>query len=666
MFIDEDIKQALAQQNRPHLQALTERLLHKAKQNDPYLQAIHYHLPDGRSFLRLHRPGVFSDTIAAKRPYIEQMHQHQTKLYGFENGLVQTPLFRVIEPLFWQGEYIGAVEIGASPKKVLDLLAENNLVEGVMTFFKAQPPVVFETIRHPELLSRYQQHIRYDTTLPSTISADDKRFQYERFPIEDFSGQPIGEFVFFYDVTAFYDDFHTTLLVMAAASAGILLTIFLLLKLLVRRYERMLMRTFERTQKILDAQSDIVLVTNGSQIIEVNQRFLDVLQYDSLASFLQEHQCICECFLAGKGLVTTFTENQLWTHYLLEHPHKENLAKIRLQDRILTYSLHAQWLNDSEIVITMQDITDLKNNERALRDYLRLVDQNLLISSTDLDGNITYVSQALIKVSGYRKEELIGFTHRVIRHPDMPDELFDDLWDTILQDNTWHGELKSLTRDGDFFWSELWIHPKFDELGEKVGYTAIRHDITDKKRLEATAITDGLTGLYNRRHFDTVLPKLLNAAKRKNESLAFAILDVDYFKPYNDTYGHQKGDWALKEVARVLQHNLKRADDFAFRLGGEEFGVVFKVEAHQNALQLMELIRQGVENSQIEHAKNSASSYLTVSIGLVCRPAADISDIDALYKDSDKLLYQAKESGRNRVVVETGKSACIQPPEEVN
>ncbi len=167
--------------------------------------------------------------------------------------------------------------------------------------------------------------------------------------------------------------------------------------------------------------------------------------------------------------------------------------------------------------------------------------------------------------------------------------------------------------------------------------------------IEKISITDGLTSLYNRRHFNEIFPKVINSAKRKDELICFLLLDIDHFKPYNDHYGHQAGDEALMKFASSLKSNLKRADDMAFRLGGEEFGIVYKSDTQQKAYQFANKVRQNIEDLQIVHEYNSASGFLTASMGLLCKKATQIKDMDEAFKQADDLLYEAKENGRNQV-----------------
>ena len=132
------------------------------------------------------------------------------------------------------------------------------------------------------------------------------------------------------------------------------------------------------------------------------------------------------------------------------------------------------------------------------------------------------------------------------------------------------------------------------------------------------------------------------------------MLDVDFFKQYNDTYGHLEGDKALIYVAKCLLSIFKRPGDFVFRLGGEEFGVFLTDTDAQESEALADKICHSLEDQEIPHEKNQASKYLTISIGVVSCVGDETLDEEDLLKQADKKLYEAKESGRNRYVMSYG------------
>ncbi|WP_304546371.1 GGDEF domain-containing protein [Sulfurimonas microaerophilic] len=347
------------------------------------------------------------------------------------------------------------------------------------------------------------------------------------------------------------------------------------------------------------------------------------------------------CMLFGIAGVL-FTSSLLWDmQWWLWHILRFSAYIIAL------YFLYLEFNKDIQLI-------ENKNRELELADkkigqYLSILDKNVITSTTDLKGDIIDVSEAFCKISGYTKQELIGHSHNIVRHPDMPSSIYKEVWNTLHQGKTWRGEIKNRKKDGSAYWVDTNITPVYDEHGKKVGYTAVRQDITNKKRIEEISIRDGLTNIFNRRYFNELFPKYINMAKRKNELISFLILDIDHFKEYNDTYGHQKGDEVLITVAQTLKKSLKRADDFCFRLGGEEFGILFSVETKEKAALFSDEIRENIENLKIEHEHNSASQYITISLGVVSRYAKDISQPEKIYAEADKLLYKAKKSGRNKV-----------------
>ncbi|MCT7515878.1 sensor domain-containing diguanylate cyclase [Aliarcobacter cryaerophilus] len=171
-----------------------------------------------------------------------------------------------------------------------------------------------------------------------------------------------------------------------------------------------------------------------------------------------------------------------------------------------------------------------------------------------------------------------------------------------------------------------------------------------EKELQNLSITDELTQLYNRRFFNSKIEEEINRAKRENKHLCLIVLDIDFFKQYNDTYGHQKGDFVLQEISKVLKNRTNRASDFAFRIGGEEFAILVNLEKNKIS-EFAEAIKNDIENLKIEHSGNKVSKYVTTSIGVNFKQADELKNIDELFKVADDNLYEAKRSGRNCVVI---------------
>jgi len=339
---------------------------------------------------------------------------------------------------------------------------------------------------------------------------------------------------------------------------------------------------------------------------------------------------------------------------VIENGYAENINKnFRIKDKIISINLSISLMPDKKTLLyNIADITKLKQVESENENYLQIMNENILYTSTDLKGIIIDASNAFYEISGFKEEEVISKKHSIVRHEDVPKEVYENLWETIQKDIVWQGELKNKRKDGTTYWVDATIYPNYDNLtGQKIGYTSIRHDITDKKMIQEISIHDELTKLFNRRHFNNILPTEINRTKRDKRTLSFMMLDVDYFKAYNDTYGHQEGDNVLFKIAEVLESFCKRAGDFAFRLGGEEFGILFSEQTKKESEPFANIIRKAIENLKIPHSQSAAAKVVTVSAGLLTISPDETLTEDEIYKRADILLYKAKEAGRNRVSV---------------
>ena len=181
------------------------------------------------------------------------------------------------------------------------------------------------------------------------------------------------------------------------------------------------------------------------------------------------------------------------------------------------------------------------------------------------------------------------------------------------------------------------------------------HDANQQLReanisLEQLSITDQLTGLFNRRHFNNIFMRELKRAYRDTTSLSLIIVDIDFFKRINDQHGHNEGDRVLVQVSQKLKELCQRPGDYAFRLGGEEFGILATNPGSQGAVQFPEIIRKGVEQLSIPNIDSDIAKNLTVSIGSITKVPDETDTIDNYMTIADARLYKAKELGRNQVV----------------
>lgn len=168
------------------------------------------------------------------------------------------------------------------------------------------------------------------------------------------------------------------------------------------------------------------------------------------------------------------------------------------------------------------------------------------------------------------------------------------------------------------------------------------------QELRQLSVSDGLTGIANRRHFDNYLQSEWAKAVRYGKTLALIMVDIDFFKAYNDTYGHQTGDECVIKIAAVLQNGVKRASDLTARYGGEEFAIILPETNASGALLLAEQLRLAVEQQEMEH-HSSVYGIVTISLGVAaCTPKPGSSPAVVISR-ADQALYDAKRQGRNQV-----------------
>jgi len=284
----------------------------------------------------------------------------------------------------------------------------------------------------------------------------------------------------------------------------------------------------------------------------------------------------------------------------------------------------------------------LLNANKAIENQQAMVDKYVLILSTDLNGVITEVNEAYCKVIGFEKSELVGKTHAIMKHPEMDDDFFNNMWENIQKDKTWNGEIKNLTKQGETVWFFLNIEPIIKN-GKKTGYRSISENITDKKQIEKLSITDQLTQIYNRHKLESTFNIEIERSKRYGHPLSMILLDIDYFKSVNDNYGHDIGDETLISVANILKNSI-RVTDIVGRWGGEEFIIIVTDTNIDDTRLLCEKIRLVIEQYPFNKI-----GHKTASFGISTLISDDTKE--SFIRKADEALYKAKRNGRNRIEV---------------
>lgn len=319
----------------------------------------------------------------------------------------------------------------------------------------------------------------------------------------------------------------------------------------------------------------------------------------------------------------------------------------------LIYDERGKPLHIQSIVL---DITDRLMTEQALREseqQYHLQISALLAAAngiviTDRNGNILWANPAFSRLTGYDVEEAIGKNPRILKSGQHDDAFYKSMWETILSGKTWRGEMINRRKDGGQYVEEMTITPVRDSRGEITRFVAIKSDVTDRvqaeKRLQFLATHDLLTGLPNRFLLQEQLSMMISLGERKGHQLAVYFLDLDFFKPINDQYGHQMGDQLLKLVADRLIKTLRKSDTIG-RIGGDEFVIlVEEIESRDQAAQVagkvLAALRQPfIMNHEIE-------TRISASIGISIYPE-DGQEPAALIEAADQAMYAIKDSSKD-------------------
>jgi diguanylate cyclase (GGDEF)-like protein/PAS domain S-box-containing protein len=222
-------------------------------------------------------------------------------------------------------------------------------------------------------------------------------------------------------------------------------------------------------------------------------------------------------------------------------------------------------------------------------------------------------------------------------------------------------DYRALKKNGDYVWIRDVVHVVRREDGVVDSLVGFMFDISERKRteeqlaalrreLEELSFKDGLTGVANRRRFDAVMEAEWAHACRTRQPLSLLMLDIDFFKQYNDRYGHLDGDQCLKRIASLITLAATRRRDFVARFGGEEFVVVMPDTHESEAYKIASRCRDLIASEHIPHEGSGISKYVTVSIGLGTIAPECSDDAQAFIKLADRRLYEAKQRGRNTIV----------------
>ncbi|MDG4867210.1 EAL domain-containing protein [Guyparkeria sp. 1SP6A2] len=298
-----------------------------------------------------------------------------------------------------------------------------------------------------------------------------------------------------------------------------------------------------------------------------------------------------------------------------------------------------------------KDITVRKRQERRLRTLERSVEASIhgvvITDARQPDHPIIYTNAAFTRISGYSADEIIGRNCRFLQGKDTDPEAIAEIRDGVARREPVRVLLRNYRKDGKPFWNELHVSPVEDDSGEVTHFVGLQNDVSEYKSYEASlayhATHDTLTGLTNRAMFEDRLSHMVEISRRRRTRVAVLFIDLDEFKPINDSLGHAVGDKILIEVARRLEHEM-RAEDTLARFGGDEFvALLADIQTEEDALLAAERLLPTVSRP---YRVDEHELYLSASIGITISEP-DTDQPLSLIQQADMAMYRAKQQGRN-------------------
>lgn len=337
-----------------------------------------------------------------------------------------------------------------------------------------------------------------------------------------------------------------------------------------------------------------------------------------------------------------------------------NVLDIEISSAPIVYN------NKPAVELFLRDITKRNRLEDELRkneELFRFITENTtdLISYLNPNGNFEYLSPSSKCMLDFNQEEMIGRNLFEYLHPGE----VESVTRLILEADS-NLDFASLShrvkkKDGTYIWVETNARTIRKNSRKLDGIVAVSRDITDRiekeKRLHETNIMlrfisnmDGLTGIANRRYFDEKLQEEWNRTKRSSLPFSAIMIDIDYFKKYNDFNGHLAGDECLRRIAIALKETLKRTCDFAARYGGEEFVILLPETDEQGAAHVADLLHANIKKLNIPYMSTAKEPIVSISVGYATLIPDEYSKPEDLIKLADTELYVAKESRKNKFI----------------
>ncbi|MCT7606652.1 response regulator [Aliarcobacter butzleri] len=494
---DYEIKLAIKENDRKKLEEIIAEKYDILVKKDKYITQMNFFSKDKINILRLQKLDLSGEKLRDNRPLLNDAFNTKKVVSGFENGLTGLS-YRVIIPLFDnQNDFIGVFEIGISTKKLLDTVTFFNNIEGVFYNNYSKDFLTSKAIDSKFL--EYLEKFKYEDK-NQDIEFDNKHLNLQFFNIFSNDGKNLGNFIFFHDLTKYYDDFYHVVKSLILISLFTIFVIYLIVIYTFNIFYKQISIEKNRAEKILNSSNSIVIVSsNGKNLTQANQAFLKFFNLKSISEFTKKYNCICDHFIEEKNYLSSQIGELSWVEYISKNPNKTHFAKMKKDNKFHTFKVFIKNINDTifdlnEIVVTFEDITQELENEELLKQSLKynqaLFDNTpVAIFLASSNRVILNLNNTACEIFGYTKEELLNQSFERIHFSKESFDKFSLEYKKFENSILTNFEFPFKHKNGNTIFCSLFGTP-LDNSDLSKGFIWTLLDITEKKLTEKALIKE--------------------------------------------------------------------------------------------------------------------------------------------------------------------------------
>lgn len=429
-----------------------------------------------------------------------------------------------------------------------------------------------------------------------------------------------------------------------------------------RKYEiKKLLKLDLEYETLFNSNTELIFFTTGEKFIRGNRALHNFFYVINDKDFIEKYTNICNHFKIAEDHIYREAEQKDWLRKILQSGgERQYRAIIEQNGRDHIFLISAFEIDEYESIVTLKDISDIIQHEFELKKAtenrlqnielnMKLIDENMIISSTDKNGTIDYVSKAFLKRTGFKYEDLIGKRHSVMKSPNNDPKIYREMWENLNKGREWTGELQNRDALGNDYWISIHIYPKYDENNRITGYVAMRLDISDKKSLETFKAIDQLTLLKSKSEFQSFYTREIAIAIKDKKPFSLLLLDIDSMLLYNVMQGLKKGDSLIRSISVIFRNHSNVEKERLFRVTDGGFAMVYPFKNETEAKKIGQEICDAVYKSNFEFQGNGILDRVTVSISIFySSKLSEEFNHDEVFFQTYARLYQIQKNGGNQ------------------